>query len=374
MTDKLDNLETAAHPENLRRVAIDPVSRVEGHGKVTLLLDENDRVHQVRLHIVEFRGFEKFIQGRPYWEAPVMVQRLCGICPVSHHLAASKAMHEEALAALEAQPRPDSVEMASQMGNVAVVRTNLGEHAAAAAMLARQVAVYRAHFGPDNARLARALNNLGSAYHANEEPDQALGAATEAVAVFRRAVPASSPELAGALSNLAPVLMARGRHAEAEAALREALAIFDASVGPTHMRTLSARLKLGQAQHAQRQAAAPTTLQSVLADIDRHAPEGHPIRAHGRIALARWLIGADRPAEAVPLLRAAVDLREASLADGHPDRAVARSLLGDALRRTGQTREAAPLLRTAHGDLAQALGADHADTREAAERLSALPK
>ncbi|HEX5364933.1 MAG TPA: Ni/Fe hydrogenase subunit alpha [Gallionella sp.] len=87
-----DNLETAAHPENLRRVAIDPVSRVEGHGKVTLLLDENDRVHQVRLHIVEFRGFEKFIQGRPYWEAPVMVQRLCGICPVSHHLAASKAL------------------------------------------------------------------------------------------------------------------------------------------------------------------------------------------------------------------------------------------------------------------------------------------
>ncbi|MDH2916876.1 MAG: nickel-dependent hydrogenase large subunit, partial [Gallionella sp.] len=92
MTETSNNLETAAHPENLRRVAIDPVSRVEGHGKVTLLLDENDRVHQVRLHIVEFRGFEKFIQGRPYWEAPVMVQRLCGICPVSHHLAASKAM------------------------------------------------------------------------------------------------------------------------------------------------------------------------------------------------------------------------------------------------------------------------------------------
>lgn len=92
MTDINAKLETAAHPERLRRVAIDPVSRVEGHGKVTLLLDENDRVHQVRLHIVEFRGFEKFIQGRPYWEAPVMVQRLCGICPVSHHLAASKAM------------------------------------------------------------------------------------------------------------------------------------------------------------------------------------------------------------------------------------------------------------------------------------------
>jgi NAD-reducing hydrogenase large subunit len=84
-------LETATHPEGLRRVAIDPVSRVEGHGKVTLLLDENNVVQQARLHIVEFRGFEKFIEGRPYWEVPVMVQRLCGICPVSHHLAAAKA-------------------------------------------------------------------------------------------------------------------------------------------------------------------------------------------------------------------------------------------------------------------------------------------
>ncbi len=81
-------------PPTLRRVAIDPVSRVEGHGKVTLLLDETGRVAQARLHIVEFRGFESFIAGRPYWEVPVMVQRLCGICPVSHHLAASKAIDQ----------------------------------------------------------------------------------------------------------------------------------------------------------------------------------------------------------------------------------------------------------------------------------------
>jgi NAD-reducing hydrogenase large subunit len=65
---------------------------VEGHGKVSILLDEDNRVKQARLHIVEFRGFERFIQGRPFWEVPVLVQRLCGICPVSHHLAAAKAM------------------------------------------------------------------------------------------------------------------------------------------------------------------------------------------------------------------------------------------------------------------------------------------
>ena len=85
-------LETASHPRNLKRIVIEPVTRVEGHGKVTLLLDEDGRVHQARFHIVEFRGFEKFVQGRPFWEVPVLVQRLCGICPVSHNLAACKAM------------------------------------------------------------------------------------------------------------------------------------------------------------------------------------------------------------------------------------------------------------------------------------------
>src|SRR4030043_922102 len=75
-----------------RKITIEPVTRVEGHGKVTIHLDDDGNVAQTRLHIVEFRGFEKFVQGRPYWEMPVLVQRLCGICPVSHHLAAAKAL------------------------------------------------------------------------------------------------------------------------------------------------------------------------------------------------------------------------------------------------------------------------------------------
>lgn len=75
-----------------QKLTIEPVTRVEGHGKVTIHLDDENNVIQSRLHIVEFRGFERFVQGRPYWEAPVLVQRLCGICPVSHHLAAAKAL------------------------------------------------------------------------------------------------------------------------------------------------------------------------------------------------------------------------------------------------------------------------------------------
>ena len=77
-----------------RKITIDPITRVEGHGRVTIHLDDYGQVKESFFHIVEFRGFERFIQGHPYWEAPVFVQRLCGICPVSHHLAAAKAIDQ----------------------------------------------------------------------------------------------------------------------------------------------------------------------------------------------------------------------------------------------------------------------------------------
>ncbi len=75
-----------------KKIVIEPVTRVEGHGKVTIHLDEDGHVKDSFFHIVEFRGFERFIQGHPYWEVPTLVQRLCGICPVSHHVAAAKAV------------------------------------------------------------------------------------------------------------------------------------------------------------------------------------------------------------------------------------------------------------------------------------------
>lgn len=74
-----------------KKIVISPVTRVEGHGKVTIRLNDKGKVDYARFHIVEFRGFERFALGRFYWEMPVLIQRLCGICPVSHHLCAAKA-------------------------------------------------------------------------------------------------------------------------------------------------------------------------------------------------------------------------------------------------------------------------------------------
>lgn len=75
----------------MRIVEINPVSRIEGHGKVTLHLNEDGGVADARFHVTGFRGFEKFCEGRMFWEMPVITSRICGICPVSHILASVKA-------------------------------------------------------------------------------------------------------------------------------------------------------------------------------------------------------------------------------------------------------------------------------------------
>jgi len=74
-----------------KKIIIEPITRIEGHGKVTIHLDDKGNVNQARLHITQVRGFEKFCEGRLFWEMPVITPRICGICPVSHHLASAKA-------------------------------------------------------------------------------------------------------------------------------------------------------------------------------------------------------------------------------------------------------------------------------------------
>ncbi len=72
-------------------LTIDPVTRIEGHAKITIHLDEAGQVDDARFHVTEFRGFEKFCEGRTFWEMPGITARICGICPVSHLMASSKA-------------------------------------------------------------------------------------------------------------------------------------------------------------------------------------------------------------------------------------------------------------------------------------------
>ena len=72
-------------------IIVDPVTRIEGHAKITVQLDDDGHVADARFHVVEFRGFEKFCEGRSFWEMPGITARICGICPVSHLMASAKA-------------------------------------------------------------------------------------------------------------------------------------------------------------------------------------------------------------------------------------------------------------------------------------------
>jgi NAD-reducing hydrogenase large subunit len=90
-----------------KTIAIDPVTRIEGHAKITLHLNENGRVEDARFHVTQFRGFEKFCEGRPFAEMPSLMARICGICPVSHLIASAKAC--DALMAVKIPPTADKL-------------------------------------------------------------------------------------------------------------------------------------------------------------------------------------------------------------------------------------------------------------------------
>lgn len=77
-----------------QKIIIEPVTRIEGHAKVGVYLDDNGKVEKAIFHVNEFRGFEKFCEGRMFFEMPQITERICGICPVSHHLASAKACDE----------------------------------------------------------------------------------------------------------------------------------------------------------------------------------------------------------------------------------------------------------------------------------------
>src|SRR6476659_7884262 len=90
-----------------KRIVIDPVTRIEGHAKITVHLDDDNQVSEARFHVAEFRGFEKFCEGRPYTEMAGITSRVCGICPVSHLIASVKAGDE--IMAVEIPPAAEKL-------------------------------------------------------------------------------------------------------------------------------------------------------------------------------------------------------------------------------------------------------------------------
>ena len=99
-----------------KRIIIDPVTRIEGHAKISIYMDDAGNVSDAEFHVVEFRGFEKFCEGRPYTEMPAITQRICGIGPVSHLLASAKA--GDALMAVNIPPAADKLRRLMNLGQI----------------------------------------------------------------------------------------------------------------------------------------------------------------------------------------------------------------------------------------------------------------
>jgi len=77
-----------------KQISIDPVTRLEGHGKISLFLDDEGNVERAFLQVPDFRGFEKFCEGRAAEEMPTLTQKICGVCPTAHHTASAKALDD----------------------------------------------------------------------------------------------------------------------------------------------------------------------------------------------------------------------------------------------------------------------------------------
>ena len=90
-----------------KRILIEPVTRIEGHAKISIHMDDEGHVSNAVFHVVEFRGFEKFCEGRPFAEMPGITQRICGICPISHLLASAKAC--DAIMAVDIPPAAEKL-------------------------------------------------------------------------------------------------------------------------------------------------------------------------------------------------------------------------------------------------------------------------
>lgn len=99
-----------------KTILIDPVTRIEGHSKITLQLDESGLVTDAQFHVTQFRGFEKFCEGRPFAEMPSLMARICGICPVSHLVASAKAC--DALLAVRIPPAAEKLRRLITMAQI----------------------------------------------------------------------------------------------------------------------------------------------------------------------------------------------------------------------------------------------------------------
>ncbi len=97
-----------------QKITIDPITRLEGHGKIEIFLGDDGNVSRAYFQVPELRGFEQFAVGRPAEEMPQITSRICGVCPTAHHMASTKALD----ALFQVDPPPTAKMLREMLYNI----------------------------------------------------------------------------------------------------------------------------------------------------------------------------------------------------------------------------------------------------------------
>ncbi len=284
--------------------------------------------------------------------------------------AAAEPYLREALALEEKLRGADHDEVAISTGNLATLLADQGDSGEAERLYRRELAILRANHGDDHPAVPQALSHIAIIRDDLEDHETAVAMHEEALALFRKIKGDTHPDVSYAMNNLASAKASLGAYDEAVALQTEAAVIYEAALGADHPNLGIQYNNVGATRRLQGDIAGAEAAYRRAVEIWRAGlPPGHPYLGYGLSNLGAVLLAQKRPREALPLLREAYLIRVDLLPPENPERANTASILGDALGRIGQTAEAESLLVAAYSALYRNLGATHAMTSGAAERL-----
>jgi CHAT domain-containing protein/tetratricopeptide (TPR) repeat protein len=280
---------------------------------------------------------------------------------------------ERALAIREKALGPDHPDVAQALNNLAKFYWKQGRYAEAEPLLKRALAIYEKALGPDHPDVAQALNNLAALDRDQGRYAEAEPLYKRSLAIRERALGPDHPDVATVLNNLAVLYGNQGRYAEAEPLYKRALTIREKALGPDHPDVAAALNNLADLYRSQgRYADAEPLYKRSLAIWEKALGPDHPDVARALNNLATLYDEQGRYAEAEPLYKRAQAIYEKALGPDHPDVATALNNLAVLYGSQGRYAEAEPLLKRALAIYEKALGPDHPDAAAALNNLAAL--
>ena len=301
------------------------------------------------------------------------LNNLAGLLKATNRPAEAEPLYRRALTITEQSLGSDHLQVATILNNLAGLLPATNRLAEAEPLYRRTLAITEESLGPDHPTLAIYLNNLANLLKVTNRPAEAEPLYCRALVIDEHSYGPDHPSVVLKLNNLAELLRATNRLAEAEPLYRRALAIRERSYGPDHPDVAQSLNNLAELLRATNRLAEaePLCRRALVIDEHSYGPD-HPDVATALNNLAELLRVANRPAEAEPLYRRALVIDEHSYGPDHPSVALKLNNLAELLRATNRLAEAEPLYRRALAITEQSYGPDHPDVAAVLNNLAAL--